>query len=657
MPKLHLKNIQLASQNDYKKSNWIFNLQKADFQGFVKDEIIKLNGNMSGNLDSLTQKGRTLLANKPVELETDILINPSEKLTEIENGKLNFAFTHFDLNGSIKTQYPEGNIIDLNLHAENEFDGLFGFLPDHIQSKFKQVNEAAKSKIDIQISGLSGAKHNAGIEAKMVVSDVEIISLENNAKFEDLNFQVTYTNGEEKNATSSELIIKDLKGTLEGNPINVDLNLTNFENPNIESDFDFNLDLKDLTHFIPISGIKKSGGKLALEGKIRGEPNSEKGWTTSLNGYINFEKNEILFEKSDFNFTELTGKIEIQDSLLFFKNLKGNFSDIPFNLTGNIKNSYRLFLNNRKDLDFELNIYSNSVNLNNVFKGISKTGKKVNKGDHALNIPKFYDGIIQLNTPQLKYRDAVAQRFSSTILIKNGGINIPKFQTDVLHGHLSLDAKLKKISRQNFSLNSNINLGNINAKRLFKIFKNFDQKVLTSKQIEGRLNAQIQLNAMVDSDLKLHSDGISYFADFSVKKAELIDFEPITKALRHVVKKKEAAHVLIDNLKGKALFHKHEMFIPFLNFESNLTTLSLHGNRKPNDFMDFNVQLSLANLLFNFKKRKKSKKSTKEGRMNVRVNLTGKPGEMKIRPRNKKNFEEAKRATNRAYTKMKRSVF
>jgi uncharacterized protein with von Willebrand factor type A (vWA) domain len=74
--------------------------------------------------------------------------------------------------------------------------------------------------------------------------------------------------------------------------------------------------------------------------------------------------------------------------------------------------------------------------------------------------------------------------------------------------------------------------------------------------------------------------------------------------------------------------------------------------------MDFNVELSLKELLFSPKKRKKKRKKTIErGGMEVRLNLTGKPGEMKVKTRNKRNFEDIKKATKRSYSNIRKQIF
>jgi hypothetical protein len=653
LPNLHFQNVTISGQNDFKKSNWEIDIQNADFHGVVENGIIDLEGKIIGLLDSFSIQDNRILENKPIELVSKIEINQLERVTILRDGVFNFGGIPFNTEGSVKSQHPHGNILDLSFHAMDEFEGLLGLLPSYLKSQFEQVNESARNEIDIQINGLSGAKKNADLCAKMTVSDAAVYSSEYDVKLDSLDFELEFLNIERTN----ELILKNLEGKLKGKPIFLEMHLTDFRDPLINLDFDINLDLNDLGAFIPLPKIEKLGGLLALNGQVRGKLNEQSELFTSFNGQLDFENNQLSISRSNLDFKSLNGQIQIRDSLLFINELSGDLSGIPFKLTGAIDNSYRLFKNNLKDLEFDLKLYSNSVNLNKVFTELSNTSQKVNKAKHPLNLPYYLAGEIQINTPQLTYRAAVAEDFSAAIILKNGDINIPNLSTDVLHGHLSLNAKLKKNSQKYYNLITIIDLGNINAKRLLEIFNNFDQKVLTSQQVEGRVSANVQLKALIDANLTLPSDGISYVGEYNLKKAELIDFEPIVKALRHV-KKKEAAHIYIDNLSGKALFHRHQLIIPSLNFQSNLTSMSLFGNRKPNEEMDFNVELSLKELLFSPKKRKKKRKKTIErGGMEVRLNLTGKPGEMKVKTRNKRNFEDIKKATKRSYSNIRKQIF
>lgn len=655
LPKLNFENIHLSGLNEFKKSEWSVEVQSADFHGVVENGVFDLEGNAVGVLDSIFTKGTSLVKNKSIEISSKIEINPLEQKTSFKDGILNFSGIKFMTQGSIQSQYPNGNYLDLKLVAENEIEGLFGLLPSEIQSQFEQVSQTAQSKVEITVSGLANGRKKPNVSVQMKIEEGEVASKEYGVSLDSLNvgLNILYSD------TLQALTVENLSGKLRENPIKLDFKIIDFETPQLTGTFDIQVNLKDLGEFFSIPSIKKMSGNLSLNGALEGMLNAENQLIKSLQGSVDFEDDELVLDRSDLSFQKLNGRIEIKDSLLIFRDLKGDFSNIPFNLNGQIGNSYRLLFSNKKDLEFDLDIYSNSVNLNKVFKEITTTGKKVNPGNHPLNFPLFLKGKIQLKTPRLKYRDAIAQRFSASIFINNGQIVIPKLSTDVLHGHLALNAKVTKQSIKYYELKSEIKLANINTKRLLEIFKNFDQKVITSEQVEGRINADIQLNALIDPELHLPSNGISYVGEYSLKKAELIDFEPIVKALKHI-KKDEAAHVLIDNLKGKALYHRHQMYIPYLNLTSNLTSISLYGNRKPNEYMDFNVELSLGELLFGNKKNKRKSKRGKKGNdrgMGIRVNLAGKPGEMKVKPRTKKTFEELKTATNRAYTKVKRDVF
>ncbi len=662
IPKLILENISIVNHNDYKKADWHLSVQNGDFTGFFKEGKLYLNGSLSGVLDSMATNGNTFLKDQALKVETGFEFDTRQRKSSFQNGKVMLGNATFDLEGSLLGQYPNGSKLDIQIGSEDDFEALFSFLPEEIREQIKQVNYNAKSNLALRFMGLAGPRHNAKMEVDFVVENAQIVSSKYPVKLDSLNFNAKYSNGENTSPATSKLVVNDFKAYLNDRPILLDLELMNFDTPSIDLSFDINVDLKDLHSLFSIPAVKALGGQLTLAGNANGQigKEAENVLKTNMDGSIFFEQDALLFDKSQFNFTNLSGSIYIKDSLLNFENLKGDFTNIPFRLSGKAENTYRLFVDNGKSLKFNLNAYSNSINLNEVFKEISAPTKSGKRKVHPLTVPKYMDGTLKLRGARLKYRGATAQRFNSQLRLKNGEIIIPKMSMDVLHGHLSLDARMKRKNRNYFDLSTNINLGNLNTKRLLEIFNDFEQNVLTSKQVEGRLSGNITLTALIDRNLHLPGDDIAYYGSYALNDAELIDFEPIVKALKSF-KKKEASHVHIDNLNGKAVYHRHQLIIPELSFNSNISDISMFGIRSPNEEMDFYFELSLGQLLFKSKKRKQKeregKKEKKDGIMDMRINLIGQPGDMKVKTRSKKVWEEKQRSVNRAYLAKKKQVF
>lgn len=662
LPQLTLENIFITNHNLHKGSDWHLHITQADFEGAFKEGKLNLEGNLDGVLDSLAKNGDVFLKDKSLNVQTGFEFDSRTKTSRFYDGKINFGDSKFELDGSMKGQYPDGSLLDLKISTKNDFASLFGFLPENIKSHIQQVNRNAESDFELRFFGLAGPRHNAQMEADFVVNQATIVSSKYPVRIDSLNFAIHYSNGAYQSPISSKLVVDSLIGILNEKPLFLDLALLNFDTPRINMAFDLNIDFNDIQSLISIPGVQQLGGQLALSGNINGVKGGAENnkLSTTLNGNINFEEEALIFDKTQFNFNRLSGTISIQDSILNFKNLKGDFTNIPFRLSGNVENTYRLFYDNSKTLKFNIKAHSNSINLNDVFTEISAPTKSGKRKAHPLTVPDYLEGTLSLNGSRLKYRDAVAQRFETKLTLKNGAIIIPKMSMDVLHGHLSLDARLERKNKNYFDLKSNINLGNLNTKRLLEIFKDFGQNVLTSKQVEGRLSGNITLTALVDKNLDLPGNDIAYYGKYSLDQAELIDFEPIVKALK-AIKKKEASHVHINNLEGKAVYHQHELIIPEMSFQSNISDMTMYGIRSPNEEMDFYFEFSLGQLLFKSKKRKKKeregKKEKKDGIMDMRINLIGKPGDMKVKTRNKKNWEQRGRVVQGAYLVQKKKYF
>jgi len=229
-----------------------------------------------------------------------------------------------------------------------------------------------------------------------------------------------------------------------------------------------------------------------------------------------------------------------------------------------------------------------------------------------------------------------------------------------LDGNFRLNGRFDKNLRDNFTLYSDVKIRNLNTKTLLRLFNDFTQNVLTSEQVAGRLTADLKLSGELDENLQFLENDFSYHADFSFTDGELNNFEPLTKALKSL-KKEAAAHVRIQDLQGEAIYHKKQMFIPDLQFNSNLSYITLFGRRKIDESMDWHVELSLADLFFKSEQKKNDelfgKRNGGKGKMRARVGISGKPYQLMVKPQSKKTFAEEQGKLKRAFQKRKRGFF
>ena len=183
---------------------------------------------------------------------------------------------------------------------------------------------------------------------------------------------------------------------------------------------------------------------------------------------------------------------------------------------------------------------------------------------------------------------------------------------------------------------------------------------MTSKQIEGRLTADLKLSGELDNELQFLENDFSYRADFTLDDAELNNFEPLTQAFTFL-KKDEAANLKITDLQGQAIYHRNQLLVPNLEFNSNISYITFFGKRQADQHMKWHAEVSLGDLLFKSKKKKLAellgKRKSQRGKMNARVEISGMPYQLGVKPNSKETWLETKREVTRQYNRKKRSYF
>ena len=662
-PKIELENIVVRGDNRFKNARWRVSASSADLKGDLIGTKIALEGDVVAVLDTFQKDGRMILEKLPIAINTKFKMDNEEKISTFTDARLKILHSEFEGFGKITTQYPVGSILDITLTGKDGLQTILGLLPEEYLAKFKQTNPDAKLETTLRINGLGGPKHSSKIDINLVAQDAKIEMTEYPVVLDDVSFDVSYTTGDQISRVDNHLIVNDLSAMLNGRQIYLNADLINLDTPQIAVDFDLNLDLNHFHKIIPIAGIDEVGGILQLKGDYRASGLVDKNSKPNLNLNGTISLNNDLLVVGGKKFQSLKGVATIKDDRLNFQGITGTFSSIPFELRGYANHIYRFFFETDENVDARVDIRCESIYLNSVFQSLAQKGKKGKmkvRVDHPLDFPDYLRGEMTLSSPKLYYKDVIASKVNARFTLFKNQINIPNLSMQILEGYFALNGRFIKNRRENFTLYSNVNIENINTKTLLHLFNDFDQQVLTSKQIEGRLTADLKLSGEVDKELQFLKDGFAYHAYFSLDDIELNDFEPLTKAFNSL-KKEQAANLRITDLKGEAIYHRKALVVPNLEFNSNISYVTFFGKWEADDVMNWNVEISLGDLLFKSKKKKIAEldglREADSGRMRARLGINGMPYNLSVKPKRKEFYLEDQKQVARFFNHKKRSHF
>jgi len=160
---------------------------------------------------------------------------------------------------------------------------------------------------------------------------------------------------------------------------------------------------------------------------------------------------------------------------------------------------------------------------------------------------------------------------------------------------------------------SNTKLAKTDISKLFESFDNFQQDVLTSNNIKGILDAEVDFSGVMDQNLSFNPKSVISAVDLKISKGELIglqSFKEIAEYMKSdfVVRTvidvdrfaKNMDHIYFDNIEQTIHVKKETLYIPKMAIKSSAMIMNISGKHSFNNYVDYRLDFRLSDL---FKKK------------------------------------------------------
>ncbi|BAO77022.1 AsmA family protein [Winogradskyella sp. PG-2] len=264
LQKIKMRNLDFHTLDEATNSDVETFIYKGE-GGFSREsEILKAHVDTDFELNVIKNKDTTFIRHKHFEVHTDLVFNERTGILDIKPSGITMEHGDFDLKGSLDTK----NDMDLDLSIEGtkpNFDMLIAFAPTDLIP----VLESYKNEGDIYFNASIKGPANAG---NIPLIDVEFGAgeafLENTAKtkrIDKMGFKGHFTNGENRDMSTMEFSLTDLKANLEKGVFVGDLFIRNFESPEVDMQINSNFNLNFITEFLNLKNVQDLSGIVALK--------------------------------------------------------------------------------------------------------------------------------------------------------------------------------------------------------------------------------------------------------------------------------------------------------------------------------------------------------------------------------------------------------
>ncbi|HYC30043.1 MAG TPA: AsmA-like C-terminal region-containing protein, partial [Chitinophagaceae bacterium] len=514
------------------------------------------------------------------------------------------ASFHFDSTKQFRLQLATNRIA---------FKKATGLMPESIGKKLDSLDFAKPINVTADINGRTVYRDTPLIVVNCSVKDNNIKTPKGD--FTNCSFSGSFINqvadSLSRNDENSAIRISGLKADWEGVPIvSEQIHIVNLIHPVITCDIQSNTDLSKLDELIGSESFRFIKGDARTKIYYHGPMGDSADVSPYISGSFSFSNADMEYLPRRIKLTNFNGDIIFDSSDIRLKELKGKVQQSPIEINAEVKNFFSLMNIDPGKLELTSVIYMPELDvqefksfLGQRSKGaVRKSKPRLAKLSHSID--RFMDQCNMSTT--LKADKVTYKKFTATGVRANVQLssNTWKFNNVSLNhadGTLAMDGALESVQGNTSRLNLNANLQNINISKLFNAFNNFGLDDISSKNIRGILNTSINLTGIIDNNAAVMPSSLNGTIDLSLKKGELIDFEPLQKMSVFLLKKRDFSNLEFAELKNRFQLQGQSILINRMEVQSTALSMFVEGlYDMKGDSTDLVIQVPLSNL----KKRK-----------------------------------------------------
>lgn len=206
----------------------------------------------------------SFLHHKHVALKTALSFDNQENTIEISPSEVLIENALFLMEGDVDVD----DDMNLDLHFSGNkpnFDLFLAFAPEELSPVLSRYDNAGKIYFDATIKGKSINDFSPQINVDFGCSEAFINNTAANKTVNDLYFEGHFSNGEKRNPTTMELVIKDFTAKPETGVFKGNMVIKNFESPEFDLQLISEFDLDFLAKFLNINNLEDVSGFVSLE--------------------------------------------------------------------------------------------------------------------------------------------------------------------------------------------------------------------------------------------------------------------------------------------------------------------------------------------------------------------------------------------------------
>lgn len=602
--KIDLKNVEFSNVSiSYvhypSNQEYLFRINKGQLKGLFSSENQQLD--FDGDIFSTHIKSGSKIFLENTELTIDVLLalNNLEKHLTIHEGNVKTNGLHFSFSGNIKTAQNKP-VLDLKVQTEKtELSVLFKNIPKEFLQPLKDFQLNGEIKLKSQIIGTFSGNQVPRINVEFDVLNGAFKHDLKNLHFRNIDFSGNFDNGNKHQKQTYKLVLKDAKIALDGGYLAGNLNIQNFEKPNIRVDFTSSIQLENLKNYFIIDTVKNLSGLLEINMSFQNKLKDFRQFTihdfisSKTSGEMKIKNMHLALKNSPHKFTDFNGSFKFNNKDLEVKQFSGNVSETDFILKGTFRNILAYAFSNNEPVFISADLISKHFNLDRLLpKSNEKTSAKGLQFSNRINYK------LNIDLDEFNFRKFSASSITGTINQQNKILSVSNVKFSSMDGKARIWGTINGRNPVNHLISCKAEINNVNIQKLFHDLGNFGQENLTDDHIRGTVDATLEYSSTLSPSLKVDAGSVYSLGDISISNGELINYPPLQKLSKYI-KEEELKHVRFSKLTNQVKIENKVVYLPDMDIESSSLNIHLFGNHNFDNTIDYHLQLLVSEIFLN----------------------------------------------------------
>ncbi|MEJ8757640.1 AsmA-like C-terminal region-containing protein [Pontibacter sp. H259] len=566
----------------------------------IDPRTIAVEANGVATIKTIKLNSGEFFKGKRIALNTALAIDRIGKSIKLKPSVVNVENAAYEVAGTIN--YAGITDLDLALKGKNtSIQSMLSLLPQHITKEFNQYRSDGEVYFNGIVKGKISSRHNPGIAFNFGCRNATFYHPDVKQRLEKLNFEGSFTNGAKQSASTSELVIKNLKGSLNNRPFKGNLAYKNFKNPTITFDAQGVVDVGYVLGLLQLEEVRSGSGlanvKIAFSGnfnEFKARPGNN---TVNTSGDITLHNVNLHLHDLPLPATGMNGNFIFKRNDVAVSDFKGKLGESDFVLNGMFNNVMAWLLLDNQRLMVDADFSSNYLNFDQLLREDLNTPASSRKSEsgYRLEVSPNMAFNLSASVRKMKFRRFNGENIKGEVTLRSQVITTPNISFNAIGGNFAVRGSMDARQRNNIKVSTATKLNNMSVDSLFYVFENFKQDFILDRHLRGNLTANIISDVYLDNQLNPKTNLLQAEIEAVIRNGQLINFAPMQK-MSVFVKRSELANMRFSELRNNFYIQDRTIYIPEMDIRTNLSPLpsvSISGMHTFDQDMDYKIKMPL----------------------------------------------------------------